>query len=198
MHTRGFTFIETIVVISIFTVMIGAIVSSVLAFYRGNTNALEQSYAVNSARRGVEFAVRDMREATYSDEGAYPIISIDPQEFYFYSDIDRDNSVERVRYFADGTFLYKGVTESAGDPPTYSDANEVTSIISEDVRNGEQGVSIFRYYDETGNEVVDFDAGITDVVFVSINLIVNINPIRLPNEFTLRSSATLRNLKPTQ
>ena len=48
--------------------------------------------------------------------------------------------------------------------------------------------------DSTGTEITDYD-NISDVSFVKVNLIVNVNPLRLPNEFMLRGTATLRNLK---
>lgn len=191
---NGFTIIETLVVIGVFTLVMLAISSSILYFYKSNTITLEQAFAINSARKGIEFMTRDIREIIYSDEGAYPIISIGANSFYFYSDIDRDNSIERVRYFMDGTDLKKGLTEAVGDPPKYLDGNEVISAISDSARNIEQGISVFKYFDEQGNEIVDYDK-ISDVAFVKVNLVVNINANRLPDEFTLRSSATLRNLK---
>lgn len=192
--TKGFTIIEMLVVISIFTLIMTAISSSILYFYRSNKIILEQAYAINSARKGIEFMVRDIKETVYSDEGAYPIISMDANSFYFYSDIDRDDSVERVRYFIDGTNLKKGLTEASGDPPEYLDANESTSVVSDSTRNIEQGISVFEYFDAQGVEITDYN-NISEVAFVKVNLVVNINANRLPDEFSLRSSATLRNLK---
>jgi len=190
----GFTIIETLVVISAFVFIMVAITSSILYFYKSNTITLEQAYAINSARKGIEFMVRDIKEIIYSDEGAYPIISIDANSFYFYSDIDRDSSIERIRYFIDGTDLKKGITDASGDPPQYLDINETISVVSDSSRNIEQGISVFKYFDNQGNEIIDY-ANISDVAFVKVNLVVNINANRLPDEFTLRSSATLRNLK---
>lgn len=192
--TKGFTIIETLVVISVFTLIMVAVSSSILYFYKSNRITLEQAYAINSARKGIEFMTRDIREIIYSDEGAYPIISIDANSFYFYSDIDRDDSVERIRYFIDGTDLKKGLTEASGDPPQYLDGNEMISIVSDSTRNIEQAIPVFEFFDEQGVEITDYD-NISDVAFVKVNLVVNINANRLPDEFTLRSSATLRNLK---
>lgn len=186
--------IETMVVIGVFALVMIAVSSLILYFYRSNTITLEQAFAINSARKGIEFMVRDIREMVYSDEGAYPIININGNSFYFYSDIDRDNSVERVRYFMQNTDLKKGLTEAVGDPPKYLDSNETISTVSDSVRNIEQGINVFKYFDNQGVEITDY-AKISDVAFVKINLIVNINTNRLPDEFTLRSSATLRNLK---
>ncbi len=192
---KGFSFIEMIVAISIFTIVIIALASSAIYFYRSNAYSVEQSFAVNSARKGIEFMVRDIREAIYSDEGAYPIVSASSNSFNFYSDVDKDNSVERVRYYFENGSLKKGIIKSSGNPPVYNSANEVVYIISENVRNIEQGVPIFRYYDNTGGEIFNPSINITIIAFIKVNLIVNINPSRLPNEFTLQSSATIRNLK---
>ncbi|MCR4330579.1 MAG: type II secretion system GspH family protein [Patescibacteria group bacterium] len=195
-HTeKGLTFIEAIVVIAVFSIVMIALTSSIRYFYRANAYNIEQSLSVNNARKGIEYMVRDIREATYSDEGSYPIIDVDSTSIYFYSDVDRDNNVERIRYFLEGILLKKGVTESSGDPLTYHDMDEVVSIVSEYVQNENQGVPIFRYYDNTGGEILNYGANITSIAFITVNLIVNINPARLPNEFTLRSSATMRNLK---
>jgi prepilin-type N-terminal cleavage/methylation domain-containing protein len=191
---NGFTLIETLVVVSVFALIMIAVSSAILYFYRTNTATLEQAYAINSARKGIEFMVRDIREAIYSDEGAYPVISMGANSFYFYSDTDRDESVERIRYFIDGTDLKKGITEASGDPPKYLDMNEFILIISDSARNIEQEISVFNFFDEYGVEITDY-AKISDVAFVKVNLIVNINASSSPDEFTLRSSATLRNLK---
>lgn len=193
---RGFTFAEMLVVIAVFSIVMVAVANSVLYFYQSNRNTVEQAYAINNARRGIEFMVRDIREVAYSDAGSYPIISMATSSFYFYSDIDRDDSVERIRYFLDGDILRKGVTNATGDPPIYNDVSEEFTIISEYVRSDVQVGNIFRYFDVNGNEITDLSA-VTDVVFVRVGLVVNVNPFRLPEEFTLRSSATLRNLRVT-
>ena len=191
---KGISLIETIVIISVFSIVMAVLSFSVLYFYRTNTFGVKQVYAIESARKGVELMARDIREIIYSDDGSYPVIEIDPFYFYFYSDIDRDNNIERIKYYVDGSNLKKAITKPTGDPLVYEDINETVSVISDNVRNADQDVSVFTYYDDTGVEITDFSRGI-DVAFVKIRLIVNIDPNRNPEEFTLRSSATLRNLK---
>ena len=193
---HGFSAIETVVTIAITTLVLAALTASVVLFYRANGFAVEQAFAVESGRKGVEFVVRDIREASFSDEGAYPIIAIDDHELYFYSDIDRDNSIERVRFFlatSTQTF-HRVVTDATGTPPTYGGGLAATSTLAQHVRNDEQARNIFEYFDDEGTRITNYN-NITDVAFVRVNLIVNVNPAKLPNEFTLRSSATLRNLK---
>ena len=62
------------------------------------------------------------------------------------------------------------------------------------MRNFEEDIAIFTYYDENGVEITDYNE-VDEVRSVVVNLIVNIQPIRAPEEFTLRSSANLRNLR---
>lgn len=182
-----------LVVIAVTAIITVSITNSVLFFYRANTSSLEQTYQVDNARAGVNALVRDLREATYADNGAYPVATLASTSLAFYSDTDRDNSVELIRYTIIGSSLYRVVTDSAGTPPTYTGAI-ATSTISTYVWNLSQGVTPFRYYDASGAEITNY-TNLAGVRSVTVNLIVNVNPVRAPGEFSLRSSATLRNLR---
>ncbi|NTV22736.1 MAG: hypothetical protein HGB03_04250 [Candidatus Yonathbacteria bacterium] len=192
-HSRGLSIVETIVTVAAATVVLIGLISFVLSLYRTNIYAVEQSFAINSARRGIERMVRDMREATYSDEGAFPIIFASPYEFYFYSDVDRDDNVERVRFYIENGLLKRAQTKAVGIPPTYPGNADTTSLVSDHVRNVVNTIPMFRYYDTAGNEVSNL-SHVTDIAFVVVHMIVDINPYRLPNDFVLQSSASLRNL----
>jgi Tfp pilus assembly protein PilW len=191
---RGIGFVETLITVACFAIVMVAITESVLFFYRANTSSIEQAYQIESARRGIDTMVRDLREATYADDGSYPLASIATSSVTFYADTDHDASIEKLRYTIIGTQLIRIVTEATGTPPTYT-GGAATSTLSDYVRNTEQNVPLFRYYDVNGVEVTDFGNGIADVRSVSVNLIVNVVPIRAPGDFTLQSSATIRNLR---
>jgi len=192
---RGFSYVEMIVTIAISSIVMVVIVTSVLYFYSSNANILEQSLQVNSARKGVEYLVRDIREATYSEEGAFPVVAIGSTSITFYGDVDRDNSVERVRYFLDvDSNFKKTITEPTGTPLSYG-ALISTSTVAEFIRNIDQGVPLFTYFNKDGVAIGTDYSSTTAVAYVKVNLIVNVNPTRLPGEYTLRSAATLRNLK---
>ncbi len=187
------TIVETLVWIMVFWAAMWAIVTSILSFYRANTYTLEQAHAVSEARRGIERMVQVIRETAYSSEGAYPIISMSTSSLSFYADIDKDPLVEKVRYFIEGAALKQGIVEPSGDPPSYTQAETVTTV-SQYIRNISQNVNTFAYYDQNGAAISSM-SNITAVRFVRVNTIVNVSPDRLPNELTLRSSATLRNLR---
>jgi len=102
---NGMTLIEAIIVIAISSVVMVTVVASIRLVYQGNRFALEQADSIRSARRGVEYMVRDIREAAYSDIGDYPVIAYGQNSFTFFSDIDRDASIEQVRYFLENGML---------------------------------------------------------------------------------------------
>jgi len=185
---KGFTLIETIVAIAVSSAVFLAVFGFVYYFYRTSGYSLSQMIAVNSARKGMETMVREIREATYSDEGSYLIKNAQNQSFTFYSDIDKDSNIEQVRYFLDGNTLKKGVTKS-NDLFKYLDENEEIRSLSNNVCNNEE--KIFTYYNGNNEEVEIF----ADIRLIQIKLIINTDFNRPPREFTLISNAQLRNLR---
>ncbi len=99
---KGFTLIETIVAILVFSLSIIAVTGLISKAYKVQTYSNEQSKAIEEARRGIETMVKEIREARIAENGAYIIEKADDFEFVFYSDIDKDQKIERVRYFIGG------------------------------------------------------------------------------------------------
>lgn len=192
---KGLSMVETIVVIALFSILSLAVSESVASFYRLNAYTLEQAYQVDHARNGVKQLVRDLREMTFADNGTFPLVIMEESEIGFYSDIDRDDSVEYIEYELVGTTLEKRIFNATGTPSVYDfSAPETTLTISEYVQNDIQAIPIFVYYDGMGNPA-SATTTITDIVYAEISIIVNIDPIRNPGEYMLRSSASFRNLK---
>jgi len=98
MFKKAFTLIETIVTISIFSILMGVVSALILTLYRVHSFEWQQSLAVEEARRGVEIMMKEIREAREGENGAYPIEYAGDTAFIFYSDIDNDGKTERVRY----------------------------------------------------------------------------------------------------
>jgi len=191
----GMSLVEMLVFLSIFTILSLVVLNSIASFYRYNAYTIAQSYQITNARRGVELLVRDMREMIYADDGSFPLVDTSTSSISFYSDIDRDDSVEFVVYDLIGTNLYKYVYNAVGNPPSYSTTTpDEVQTISKYVQNNNQGTDIFTYYLENGDEATA-TSSVTDIRYIDVKVIVNIDPVRDPGEFTLRSSASLRNLK---
>ena len=192
--TQGFTLIETIVTVALTALVLLAINSLVIYFYRTNAYALEQSQAVASARRSLENALRDLREASYGADGSYPIAATATSSVTFFANINSDPAIEKVRYYLSGSTLYRGTTEPAGSTPSYTGQPEVTTLVVDNIRNGT--TPMFSYYDANGNQLTD-PINISDVASVHIEVLTDVNPTRAPNVYTLMGRATLRNLHNT-
>lgn len=192
---QGFSIVEMIIVIALGTLLMFAVFQSISSFYSFNAYTLAQSYQVNHARKGIELLVRDLREMTYADDGTFPLSVMESDRVAFYSDIDKDNSVEYVEYELSSTTLEKRVYNATGSPPTYNYSNPDSVVaVSEYVQNILQATSTFMYYDSVGNLATPTST-VTDIRYIAAKIIVNIDPIRDPGEFMLKSSAALRNLK---
>lgn len=193
-YTKAFTLVESVVTIAIYSILMFAIVESIATFYKFNAYSIAQSYQVNNARRGIQILVRDIREMTFADDGTFPLSIMEDNKIGFYSDVDRDDSVEYVEYELATTTLEKRIYGAVGNPPVYGTSPEETHVLSEYVQNIDQNISIFSYYDVNGL-LATATTTVTDIVYVGAQIIVNIDPVRDPGEFMLRSSAALRNLK---
>lgn len=191
---NGFTLIEAVVVIAISTIIMFAITESILQFYKYNAYAIAQAGQVDTARRGMSILVQDLREMTFADDGTFPLAVMTPHKVGFYSDIDRDNSVEYVEYELAALTLKKRIYGAVGNPPVYGTTPESTQTLSEYVQNQTLATSTFLYFNKNG-VLASSTTNITDIVYIQGQIIVNIDLVRDPGQFMLRSSAALRNLK---
>ncbi len=189
----GFTLIETMVVIGITSVVGIALMSMITFVYKTNTFIFQQSTATDNARRGVEFALENLREATYGADGSYPIETAATSTVTFYADVDNDGTVERIRYYISGGSLFRGVANPAGNPPSYTGQAESTTTVAAYVQNGTT-TPLFHYYDDTGTELAT-PADISKIASVSVVIGIDVDVKRAPVTFTLIGTATLRNLR---
>ncbi len=102
MNQKSFTLVETLVAIVVFSILMGAASGAIVHLYRIHSYTENQAVAIREARRGVLNMIREIREARTGEDGSYPIERAAEKEFIFYGDIDRDEEVERVRYFLGG------------------------------------------------------------------------------------------------
>lgn len=191
----GMTLVEMIIVTALFSMLMLALGTTAANLYKANAYNIAQSYEVSNARRGVQALSRDMREMTFADDGTFPLARMEDHIIGFYSDIDRDNSVEYVEYeLSTSTVFVKRVYNAAGTPVTYdTSAPQETYILSEYVQNIVDGNPTFFYFDTYGNPATATTT-VTDIRYISAELVVNIDPVRSPGQFQLRASAALRNI----
>ncbi|MDP3964103.1 MAG: prepilin-type N-terminal cleavage/methylation domain-containing protein [bacterium] len=194
----GISLVEAIVSLAIFSLVLTLVYTFFTQGNRIQSYNNEQQLAVQSARRGVQTMVKELREASTGDDGSYILSLANDQEIVFFSDTDADLVIERIRYFLDGTSLKKAVTEPTGDPIEYLDANEEVSVLSEFIRNDTD--PIFTYYngDFPGDDVnnpLPTPSRLTETKMMDVYLKVNVFTNRSPDDIEVSSYVQIRNLK---
>lgn len=195
----GITLVEIIVAVAIvglITTVVGGFQRNVF-YYSGV--ARDSLLTSQDARSILRTMTTELRSASPSGTGAYPILSAGTSSISFYSDVDRDGTKDLVRYFASSTKLYRGVIIPSGFPLVYLAANEKLTLLSSNLRNTASS-SIFTYYDGSYNGTSSTTAltqpvAVSTVRLIQINLILDVNQNNLPISRTYTSQITLRNLK---
>jgi type II secretory pathway pseudopilin PulG len=200
-NKNGFTLIETILFIVIFTLALGAISSFAIYAYRAKDFSWAKAVAIDNAQKGIEKISKEIREAIQSDSGTYLLESADNFEIIFYSDIDKDDYVERVRYFLQDETLKKGVIKPAGDPINYSGTEDIKNV-SHYVKNATSTPLFYFYNKNYSGKPSDLplttpiaNKSIDEVTLVGIQIEIDVNPQRSPEILTIRSKTQLRNTK---
>lgn len=190
----GMSLIEAIVWIAVFASTMIMLSQSLLSFYRTNRYTLQEATAISSAQHTMDVVVRALRTASYSNNGAYPVVSIGANQVSFYANVlKNDPLIQQVRIFVQGTSLEEGIIEPSGDPLTYASSSEKVTELGDYIQNITLATSTFLYYDQNGSQILDY-SNFVDVRFVTVNLIVDVSSTSLPTQLTLTSSAALRNL----
>lgn len=192
-QSNGFTLLEIVVVLSISTALILLVAEFIISGYRANLFGKEQDLAIQNARKVNRILVNELREAIQSERGDYILDLTDNNQLSFYSDIDKDSNVEKVRYFLDGTTLKRGLINPTGDPLEYLPENETVGEIAEFLNN--QSEPVFTYYDTNNNIIVNPSASKTSIRLIHISLKINVTPTIAPMDYYVEMDAQLRNLK---
>ncbi len=189
----GMTLLEALVWIAVLTSAMIVLTESLLYFYRTDQYAINEAFAVSSAQHAMDIAVRAIRTASYSNIGAYPVISIAANQISFYANVNPgDPLIQEVTFFVQGNSLEEGVIEPSGNPLAYTNSETITDL-TDYAQNLTVGTSTFLYYDQNGNLITNYTQP-QNVRVVTINLIVDVSTSSLPTQLTLQSSAALRNL----
>lgn len=145
-------------------------------------------------KQALEIMVPEIRSIAASNNGSYPIIAASSSSFNFFSDINSDGLVEKVRYFLDDNDFKKGVIIPTLNPVTYSPASEKITTLASDVTSA----NIFYYYDESYNGsqpslMIPID--ISKIRLIKIELTVDQNPLTPPLPTKIGIFADIRNLR---
>lgn len=198
-QSGGFTLVETLVVIFIFSIiMIGATLLMQNIIISGKQQPLALD-TVDQARIAIFNFTNEIRNATAGIDGSYPINQAGDSQIIFYSTYGTANNtqINRFRYYVSGTTLYKGTIIPSGSPLIYNPASETSKMVISNLSNAT--VPLFYYYD--GNYAgtstpLTQPINVNNVKFVSINLILpTMDSRNATTTFTITAGSTIRNLK---
>lgn len=192
-NLKGFTLLEITVVISIFIIFMIASYDFILQGFKNNMIGNDQEEAVSNARKASDVVVKELRTAKKSDLGDYLFDSVATNSIRFYSDIDHDNSTEKVRYFLDGAVFKKGVIKPTGTPLQYLESEERVETLASHINN--KSLNIFSYYDTYNNLIASSTINLGLIRLVKMSLKINVTPETAPADYFVDSNIEIRNLK---
>lgn len=194
--SRGITLTEMLIAVAVFAVISIAVGNFGVGIFNFNLAAQTNLGAQSDGRRILKTITTELRSASSSSLGGYPIESVSTSTLVFYSDINNDGLKERIRYFLQGVELRKGVITPTGNPLVYNSNNEVVSILVHDVVNGSN--PIFEYYDENYDGTTNslpYPVQTNDIRLIKITLSLDKDQNKAPGPISVTSQVTLRNLK---
>lgn len=195
-NNSGFTLVEIIIGIAI--VIAISLISGVFIQFISRLGIFPAIGFENQQELQETFQLMtpELRSMEVSNNGSYPIENASTSSLIFYSDIDKDGLVERIRYFKDGVAFKKAVIKPAGNPLIYNPAEEKTFIAIHKIIASSS--DIFSYYDEdyTGSEAkISFPVNIQQIRTIKTEIIVEQGSGLEPMPTTLSIQATPRNLR---
>jgi len=193
----GFTLMEMVVAIFCFCLIAAGMIGLISAMFTINRQQGGLLSDQDQARKLAFGIMSELRNCQSSSLGAYAIDTAQDQQLIFYSNVDSDQAIEKIRYFVQNGQLWKGVTKPGGSPLGYYPASEVTTMVQNNLANGAS--PIFYYYDDsyTGTQsALAQPVNIANINFVRISLsIYNKAGVNNANTYTVTASAAIRNLK---
>lgn len=186
-----------LVVMAIFIMFSGTIAELLMWGNHSKDVVFEQLSKQNDGRIASQNFLNDLRRASYSSIGAYPIELANANQIIFYSNVDTDSWKERVRYFVSTTTLMRGITKPSGNPLSYSSVNEVKTEVAHDLNNT---TTIFYYYDQSYDGVnstssMSIPVDISKIRMIGIKLWLDLRPNVSPAPLYIEGKTEIRNLK---
>ncbi len=194
----GFTLIELVVTISIFSIVSVGLIILVGDVYSQATKHGSSIANADQTRRLSNQMMQELRNSVSASNGAYAIAIADAQQLAFYANVDGGTDIERVRYYLSGGKLYRGIVKQAGNPVNYN-GTEISKVVQNDVANN-GSTPLFYYFNENFDD--NTDSALTQPVNIALVTYIKLNIQVLKrtsksttSSFTVYAGAALRSLK---
>lgn len=198
---KAMTLVEMLVAIGVVLIVMEGFSFLLIRTWETNKFILEEGLASAAVSRSTNKMVIQLRGVQQADNGDYPIASGDDFDLVFYGDIDDDGVVEKVHYFLDLATdqLKQGVSNPlATNPVTYPAGDSTVTIIANYIVNENTDPAFYYYNANYPSDVVNnpltTPATVGAIQMIRVHLLINIDPIRAPNNVNMESFVDLRNL----
>lgn len=191
--------------ISLFEIIISvgltAIIVVVLSKFSGTVSSIgtvinQRLQVQQDLEQALQMLVTEIRSAGPSASGGYTLESAATSSLIFYSDVERDGVMERVRYYFGTSTLQKGITEpTSSTPPAYVTSTEAIKIAIPHVKVGS---SSFEYFGSSATSTMAPLASPIDVAavrFLRISVTADVSTSSAPRPITFSNIITIRNLR---
>jgi prepilin-type N-terminal cleavage/methylation domain-containing protein len=196
----GFTLIETLTVIFIFSILVLGISELSKVIFKDIKQNMSSLGDLDNARAVASNFTNEIRTASYGNDGGYPLYQVNNSQIIFYSNYGQSNGiVAKIRYFLVDDTLKKGIIIPTGSPLNYNSSLEKIITIQDDITNG--NTPIFYYYNgnyegSSSTSPLSQPVNVNQVKYILIKMnILKENTNLSDDAFTVSAGASIRNLK---
>jgi len=195
---HGFTLLEVIMAMFLFSIITAFVALFSVYYFQNYSFSYEEQQQVGYAQGALTQMMREIRKAQNSDDGSWPLVLTNDNEFTFFADVTGDGRADKVHYFLSGTDLKRGVIQPTAVPVSYPAGNEVVATL---VSNMNASASaIFQYYNgdwpaDTVNNPLIASQRILNTRFVKATININVKANFGAQPFSLSSGVTIRSMK---
>lgn len=195
-YNRGVTIVEILTVVGILLIVslsVSAFQKDVILLNSVMRGGLE---AEREALKVIKVMASEIRQAIPGADGSYPLVGADSKSITFFSNVDNDTEIEKVRYYISSGQLYKGVTNPSNTPPYYAGQSENSYPLIKYLLDST--ADIFYYYDSNYDGTtapLSAPVQVDRIRLVEISLTIDRNAYQAPKEIQVRTQVSIRNLK---
>lgn len=195
-NTKGFTVIELVIAMGILMLVAVFITYFSLDIADATLRYGRMLITQQTIQSTLEVMIPEIRSAGQANDGSYPLSIAGTSTLEFYSDLDGDGLLERVRYYLSDETFKKAVIPPSGTPPRYVSSTETLQDLVENVVPGDQ---LFQYYDSTATSTnstaLSQPVDVSRVKTVKVTLIANQGTDSTPSLVGTQAEAAIRNVR---
>jgi hypothetical protein len=160
---KAFKLVEILLALFIFSFLLTIVVLLIINISNFNVNLVFLIGPQKDLLFISEIIKKELRKMETSNLGSYPLEKANNNEIIFYSNIDEDNLVERIRYFFDNDLLKKGIIKPSGNPLSYNPTQEEIKVVLNNLKRED---SYFEYFNKDYQNTSD----ISYIKLIKVNL----------------------------